>query len=300
MKMTLRKVRSRWNWKGNLAIFGLYVLGFAAGFPFIFTIQEYTLSERFLVELLQGFFFGAFMLAAGLILAQRTGLGAPYIENWLSKEARKTPFGEVFHLSVIVVIALCFILIVLRVIGSVLAMAVEGDVTALTSEATNFMSNYPASWKWLLVSFHAGVTEEIIFRLGLMNFFVWVGNNYIFNNKKSFQTRMIWIANLIAALAFGAFHLIGLLPVPEVLLVQVNIVIQNMLVGLVFGWFYWKFGLESAMLTHFLLDVFFYVVMTPILISANLVYILAWLMITSILLAFSFNKYSAYKTTSSS
>lgn len=80
----------------------------------------------------------------------------------------------------------------------------------------------------------------------------------------------------MAAFGFGVFHLYGVLRVPEVTFAQLSVVLQNTLVGLVFGWIYWQYGLESAMLTHFLLDVFTYVVMVPVLMTTNLVLILAW------------------------
>jgi membrane protease YdiL (CAAX protease family) len=270
-------------------------LGFVAGIPFIFTVKEYALSANLVTELIQGFLLGVVALVLGLVFLPSTGLGIPLIETFLSKKTLKIPFRRVFYLSIIIVIVSSVILIILRVIGSVLVILFGGDISVLESASADFLGSYPDLWKWLLVSFHAGVTEEIIFRFGLMNLVVWIGNKVISKGGKEFQTAIIWGANLIAGLVFGMLHLVGMMSVPDVLFVQVNVVIQNTLVGLVFGWFYWKYGLESAMLTHFLLDVFIYVLMNPILMTANFALILAWLALTVITFIISFNKYSKIK-----
>ncbi len=295
MMTALAKLRSQWKWNRYVALLFLYAFGFVAAFPFIFTIQEYTLSESLIIELVQEFLLGLVILTAGFVLSLSTRLGTPYIEKWLSKKSGRAFLDIVVPLSIIVVIVSSFMLLILRVVMFVSVIAVGGDASALMSYSTNFLMNYPATWKWLLVSFHAGVIEEIIFRFGFMNLLVWAGRGIFKNQRKSLQTTIIWIANLAAALVFGFLHLVGVLPVPDVVFAQISVVIQNTLVGLVFGWFYWKFGLEGAMLTHFLLDVFFYVVMIPVLASANFAFILAWLVMTAVILIVSVNKYTANK-----
>jgi membrane protease YdiL (CAAX protease family) len=272
-------------------LLGLYILGFVSGIPFIFSVQGSPSLQGFLWESLQGFLLGFAILPLGLLLSTSTGLGAPYIEKRLCKKPEKASMSLVISLSVVVVISASFLLILLRLIISVFAVVYLPDVSDVVAASTDFINNYPEGWKWFLVSFHAGVTEEIIFRFGLMNLLVWLGNRLLFVEKKSQHALVLWTANLIAALVFGALHLVGVLPVPDILFTQVSVVVQNALVGLVFGWFYWRYGLESAMLTHFLLDVFFYVVMIPILTTANFVLILLWLAITVITLIIFINKY---------
>jgi hypothetical protein len=50
---------------------------------------------------------------------------------------------------------------------------------------------------------------------------------------------------------------------------MIRIVVQNTAVGIVLGWLYWKWGLESAMLAHFFFDVALYVVTLPVLQFGN-------------------------------
>ncbi len=44
----------------------------------------------------------------------------------------------------------------------------------------------------------------------------------------------------------------------------------NTLFGVAFGWMYWKLGLESAMLAHFLVDAVTFVIVIPGFLSGDL------------------------------
>jgi membrane protease YdiL (CAAX protease family) len=120
---------------------------------------------------------------------------------------------------------------------------------------------FPASF---LASLSAGIGEEIAFRgfvFGLWGFIL----NWLL---KRFNGRSValWIANVIAALAFGAGHLgfvflmtgaSSLSEVNPVLLVEVFLL--NGLIGLLAGERYMKDGLVAAMGVHFWTDVVFHV-----------------------------------------
>jgi hypothetical protein len=72
---------------------------------------------------------------------------------------------------------------------------------------------------------------------------------------------ILWPANAIAALLFGALHLpqaaliAGLSP-PVVAFTLIG----NGIAGLAFGWLYWKHGLVSAMAAHFSTDIVLHVI----------------------------------------
>jgi hypothetical protein len=282
MKQIEVRIRSHWRTVGVL--FALYTAGFAAGIPFVQTVHRYSSPSDGLVDGLQGFMLGAVILAVGVVVSSRTGLGTPYIDAWLSGRPGVTPVKRVVSLSVIAVIAASVIVISLGLLLSMIMLAAGSDSSAVVSGPTTAVGDYPEIWKWFLVSCHAGVTEEILFRFGLMNLLAWIGRRLVSPGGQSLPRGVVWSANLIAALVFGAFHLVGVLPVPDVPLVQASVVAQNTMVGLVFGWFFWRFGLESAMLTHFFLDVFFYVIMIPVLMTGDFALILAWLVATVITL----------------
>jgi membrane protease YdiL (CAAX protease family) len=120
---------------------------------------------------------------------------------------------------------------------------------------------FPASF---LASLSAGIGEEIAFRgfvLGLWGFIL----NWLFKRFNG-RTAALWIANIIAALAFGAGHLgfvflmtgaSTLAEVNPVLLVEVFLL--NGLIGLLAGERYMKDGLVAAAGVHFWADVVFHV-----------------------------------------
>jgi membrane protease YdiL (CAAX protease family) len=121
---------------------------------------------------------------------------------------------------------------------------------------------FPASF---LASLSAGIGEEIIFRGFVFGLWAFILNWLLkrFNGR----TAALWIANVIAALAFGAGHLgfvflmTGASTISEVnpvLLAEVFLL--NGIVGILAGERYMKDGLIAAMGVHFWADVVFHVI----------------------------------------
>lgn len=116
----------------------------------------------------------------------------------------------------------------------------------------------------IVASLSAGIGEEVIFRgfvFGLWSLILtWALKH--FNGR----TAALWIANVIAALAFGAGHLGTVMVLTgatspaelnPVLLAEVFLL--NGVVGLVAGWRYMKDGLVAASGVHFWTDVVWHV-----------------------------------------
>jgi membrane protease YdiL (CAAX protease family) len=115
----------------------------------------------------------------------------------------------------------------------------------------------PPRWSAFLASAGAGIQEEIIFRLGAMTFLAWLGAKLIPGD------RAVWVANVLAALLFGAAHL------PQaILFLGVNaalisvVLLANGAAGVLCGWLYWRYGLLAAIVAHFAMDFVQKVVMT--------------------------------------
>jgi len=118
----------------------------------------------------------------------------------------------------------------------------------------------------IIASISAGIGEEILFRgfvFGLWGLIL----NWLF---KRFNGRTLalslWVANVIAALAFGASHLgtillltgaSSLAELSPVLLVEIFLL--NGVIGLIAGERYMKDGLVAAVGVHFWTDVVFHV-----------------------------------------
>lgn len=95
---------------------------------------------------------------------------------------------------------------------------------------------------------YGGLTEEISMRFGMMTFVTWIASK-ILNGT---QPIVYWIGIIIASAIFA----IGHFPItyqavenPSFGLLS-YVFIGNSVGGVIFGWLYWKKGLESAFIAH--------------------------------------------------
>ena len=129
---------------------------------------------------------------------------------------------------------------------------------------------YPAVWKLLLASVDAGVQEEIFSRLFLITILSWLGG-LIWQEQDGRPTHAVfWIAILITGLIFGWGHVDDKLVIPGIPFLNYFILmVVSTAYGIVFGWLYWKLGIECAILTHFAIDVMASVIVVPAILSEN-------------------------------
>ncbi len=95
---------------------------------------------------------------------------------------------------------------------------------------------------------YGGFTEEILLRFGFMTLIVWIASKIIKNGKNS----IYWIGIIISSIlfAFGHFPIaFQAVENPSTSLLA-YISIGNSIGGIIFGWLYWKKGLESAFIAH--------------------------------------------------
>ena len=112
-----------------------------------------------------------------------------------------------------------------------------------------------ALWKRILASFYGGITEELLLRLFGMTLMAWLLWKIFERDKPQPSTWIFWLAIVAAAILFGVGHLPAAANVwaltPIVILRTITL---NALLGIPFGFLYWRWGLEYAMLSHFLAD----------------------------------------------
>jgi len=125
------------------------------------------------------------------------------------------------------------------------------------------MDPIPA-WQGFLASFYGGIAEEVLLRLFVVTLLVWI----TFKIKKTTDGKPtvfgIWLSILLAAILFGIGHLPATAQiVPLSGLVVFRAILLNGIGGIVFGWLYWKKGLESAIMAHFSTDIVLHVI-TPL------------------------------------
>jgi len=101
-----------------------------------------------------------------------------------------------------------------------------------------------------------GLVEEVQFRWGAMSAVVWLGIALLPVQRDA----IIWIGITIAAILFGFFHLIGAvqLGIGNSTAAKMVTVIDNVWVGVGFGWLFWQYGLLAAIVSHALLHVIWF------------------------------------------
>ena len=109
---------------------------------------------------------------------------------------------------------------------------------------------------------YGGITEEILLRWGLMTVLVWLAWRVLQHRQGAVRPGLVWLAISVSALLFAAGHLpaaavlLGTLDLPVVAFVMG----ANTVIGMLFGYLYWRHGLESAMIAHALAHVVNFVV----------------------------------------
>ena len=189
------------------------------------------------------------IIAIGLYLGGRVGLGAPLVEGLLGGSVREWS-RRVACLGLLVAVA-----------GSLPFLLVNLDVQP---------ESYPPFWQLVLASVDAGVQEEIFSRLFVMTLLVWLGG-VIWRDDAGRPTRgVLWTAIVLAGLVFGWGHIDDQLSVPGIRGALAGVMLLNTAYGIAFGWLYWKQGLESAILAHFLVDAIGSAVVMPAYLADNL------------------------------
>jgi membrane protease YdiL (CAAX protease family) len=244
------------------------VLGVLTVLPYVLTLQAEVLESMPLpmplavlipLQVLQNAILFGLVIWIGLWAANRTGLGLPILEAALTGEPVKQKIKAILLPSVVLGIITAAVIILLEVLlFNPLLAAQLGDGAAVL----NLQGSQPSAWKGLLASFYGGINEEILLRLGLMSLLVWLGKGVAKAPDGHPAPIVFWVANLLAALAFGLGHLPATaLLIPLTPLVIARAVVLNGLAGLGFGWLYWRRGLESAMLSHFSADLVLHVLL---------------------------------------
>jgi membrane protease YdiL (CAAX protease family) len=198
-----------------------------------------------------------FAAGVGLSFARSIGLGLPVLEGILRREPVWPKVRAFLPLSVIIGLVGSLLIIALDVfVFQPLLKAQLGAGNALGVGSPHT----PAPWQGFLAAFYGGINEEILLRLLVMSFLAWIGRAVSKTAEGGPTLTVLWVANILAAVLFGLGHL----PVTSALmaltpLVVIRAIVLNGLVGVGFGYLYFKHGLESAMLSHFCADLVLHV-----------------------------------------
>lgn len=241
------------------------IFSIVAILPYLLTLQAdafknlpISLPLALLITVAQSTVMFAIFLFFGLLLSNKLGLRIPILENYFLRKKTDIDIKATVKISVSLGILTGVAIVVLDQLFSWLGVNLMSQISA------------PA-WQGFLASFYGGIGEEIVMRLFFMTLMTWIISKIIRSKRKVVENKNImWIAIGTAALIFGLGHL----PVTATLtsltpLVITRAIILNGIGGVVFGWLFWRKGLESAIIAHFSADIILHVILPLIMVLSG-------------------------------
>lgn len=179
-------------------------------------------------------------VAVGVALSGKVGL-----RSWLVDRLRGDPPALISFQTVVGALALT---------TGVALLALLLDIGFHLAARESFMGlpgAEPALIPRLSALLYGGITEELMLRYGLMTAVAWLALKVFGERASRRRVLVMWAVILLVALAFGAGHLPALSESiePNAVLV-VRTVTINALLGTLYGWLYWRFTIEHAILAH--------------------------------------------------
>jgi hypothetical protein len=178
----------------------------------------------------------------GTVLAHRIGLDAPAIRQALAGSSSSPAFRRQVTKAVWAGLGIGLLLAGYAVASGPYFATLDPDAASRLQALTP-----PFAVRIL----YGGIAEEIIARWGVMTLVCWMTWRLMGRPLRPPGT-VFWIGIVAAALIFGLAHLpflFGVAGDPPIWL-PVVAVGTNVVAGVVFGWLFWRAGLEAAILAH--------------------------------------------------
>jgi membrane protease YdiL (CAAX protease family) len=190
-----------------------------------------------LASLAQSAILLALAVWAGVALAPKVGLHAPAFEAAVTARSIASALRPQFLPGLLA-----------GVLGGAALFAIGGYASPAALAEVQQRFTVPILARVL----YGGVTEELLLRWGLMTALVWLAWRFMQGRRGTPRAVYIWLAIVISALLFGAGHL----PAAAMLVGELTgdlvlfVVGVNAAFGVLFGYLFWRYGLEAAMIAH--------------------------------------------------
>lgn len=253
---------SIFSWSEFAIVYGAALFGVVCVTPYTLELGRDALRKArerihrplWVLVLLQGAQNAVLMAVAtglGLLIAHHLGLGAPLLEGLLAGKSVTTQAQAAIAPALI-----------LGAVPAVLLLILEITVFwPRLPQAMRTAFPIPALWKRFLACFYGGIAEELLCRLFLLSLLAWlIGFAWHVPGGKP-TLGALWLANILAAVIFGLSHLpttASLVKLTPLLIVRA--ILLNGIVGVAFGYLFWQYGLEVAMLAHFTADLVLHII----------------------------------------
>lgn len=178
----------------------------------------------------------------GTVLAHRVGLDAPAIRQALTGSSPKPVLHRQASKSVLPGLGIGLLLAGYAVATGRYFATLDPDAASRLQALTP---------PFVVRILYGGIAEEIIARWGVMTLVCWMTWRLMGRPLRPPGT-VFWIGIVAAALVFGLVHLPFLFGVTGDLPLWLPVVAvgTNVMAGVMFGWLFWRAGLEAAILAH--------------------------------------------------
>lgn len=174
-------------------------------------------------------------ITVGIFTYDKVNLRLPVIEYFIDKRV-KAKFKNIIIFGIVggIIAGLLMILV-----GEWFSKILPDDLSHLSQDVKPTLA---------LRLLYGGLTEEILMRFGVMSLMVWL-MSLIISKKYSV---VYWLGITLSSFIFALGHfpvVFNSIENPSFILL-IYILIGNSAGGFIFGWLYWKKGLESAFIAH--------------------------------------------------
>ncbi|MBV9709757.1 MAG: CPBP family intramembrane metalloprotease [Ktedonobacteraceae bacterium] len=250
------------SWSEFALLCGAALLGIVCVMPYTLELSRDALKKAqermhkplWVLVLLQGAQSFVLMTVAtglGLLIAHHLGLGVPLLEGLLAGKSVTTQAQAAIAPALILGTVPAAILLIL-------------EITVFWPRLPQVMRTsfpIPALWKRFLACFYGGIAEELLCRLFLLSLLAWL-ISLVWHVPDGMPTLgALWLANILAAVIFGLGHLpttASLVKLTPLLIGRA--ILLNGVAGVAFGYLFWQYGLEAAMLAHFTADLVLHII----------------------------------------
>ncbi|MGG6270182.1 CPBP family intramembrane glutamic endopeptidase [Leptolyngbya sp. AN03gr2] len=183
----------------------------------------------------------AITILIGIGCAYRVGLRSHLIDYWVFHTAKSPSFAVEMKWSLGVGAA-----------ATIVVLLLDRLMQPALPEALQVSSHTEPNWlSSLTAMLYGGITEEILMRWGLMSLLVWIAWKVLKQGITLPSQGIYQGAIVLAALVFGLLHLpatAAIVPLTPVVIIRA--LLLNGIAGIAFGWLFWQYSLEAAMLAH--------------------------------------------------
>lgn len=197
-------------------------------FPNELTTQ-FSLAELKILTLINPFILLLIMTWVGVKLQDSNKLSSPILLNNFTNYFKNVSKGATLGL----------------IAGTLLSVIAFFYKDHLPNELNEYNLQFPTPLITRLL--YGGFTEEILIRFGLMNIIIWTLSKLTGSKHNTIYLSAIILSSLLFALG----HLpLAITIAPPTLPLLSYIILANTVAGLIYGWLYWKNGLESSFTAH--------------------------------------------------